>query len=468
MSARAKTLLGNLRLCTADGIAAVPICYLVLPGNFIVAALLVSTFQLSPEVYGIIGSMPYWGNFSQAFVMPFFNRRLLPKTVALLAAATQTLCWSVMTVAIGFMPAGRPEITAPWFVLFFGVSALSSAMAGVSWTSWIQEWVPRRIRPRYFGYRNRMLQVTQIVFLLLVAWLLWQSGGGSVRAFQIIFGGSVVVRVYSIWAQHRTVAGTSPARAEAKAPWREQLAAIRATTPFKWFVAYGAVWGFAANFFGPFYPVFMMEQLDCSASKVSFFIALTSVGGALSYQAWGALTDRFGNKPVMLFSMILWQAQNFLWCFLTPQNAWLLYAMYVYGGIMNAGFMLSLFNIQLKIIPPAAKTLAISLNLAVTALATAVAPILGGWALQKMLYAGAIPPLKAYHTLVIAQPALALLGCLLLVRVHEVNARPLSSVVGAMRNVRTLSAMLGLGFFVDHIFYRPQKKSASASRNNPS
>ena len=461
MSRHAQSLLGNLRLCTADGIAAAPICYLVLPGNFIVAALLVSTFQLSLEVYGIIGSMPYWGNFSQAFVMPFFNKRLLPKTVAMLAAAVQTACWAALAVAIGLLPAGRPEITTPWFVLFFGVSALSSAMAGVSWTSWIQEWVPPRLRPRYFGFRNRMLQTAQIMFLLVVAWLLWVSGGGTVRAFQLLLGGAVVARVYSIWAQYRTVAGTSPARAEASAPWREQLAAVRATTPFKWFVAYGAAWGFAANFFGPFYPVFMMEQLGCPAGKVSFLIALTSVGGALSCQAWGALSNRFGNKPVMLFTMILWQSQNFLWHFLTPQNSGMLYGMYVFGGIMNAGFMLSLFNIQLKLIPPAAKTLAISLNLAITALATAIAPILGGRILKKMLAAGVMPPLQVYHTLVLVPPVVALLGCLLLVRVREVNARPLSSVVGAMRNVRTLSAMLGLGFFVDHIFYRaPGRRDA--------
>ena len=31
-------------------------------------------------------------------------------------------------------------------------------------------------------------------------------------------------------------------------------------------------------------------------------------------------------------------------------------------------------------------------------------------------------------------------------------------VAGAMRNIRALSAMLGLGFFVNHIFYRQTKK----------
>lgn len=461
MSARAKTLLGNLRLCSLDGIAAVPVCYLVLPSNFIVAALLVTRFRLPPEIYGVICSMPFWGNFTQAFVVPFFNRRLLPKTIAMLAAVVQTLCWSSMAVAIGFLPEDKPHASSPWFLGFFAVSALASAMSGVSWTSWVQEWVPRRARGKYFGFRNRLIQVTQIVFLLGVGWLLTATGG-SVRAFQVLIGVSVALRVVSIYAQYRTVAGTGPARVEAKFPWRDQLATLAATAPYKWFIAYGAVWGFAANFFGPFYPVFMIEELGCSLGKVSFLIVLTSLGGALSYPAWGSLGDRFGNKPVMLFAMIAWQLQNFCWVFLTPSNAWMLYGMWTFGGMMNAGFTLSLFNIQLKLIPPAAKTLAISLNLAVTALATAVAPILGGWALQRLLLAEIMPRLQAYHTLMLVLPVTALLGCLLLVRVHEVNARPLSSVVGAMRNIRTLSAMLGLGFFVDHIFYRPAKNNAGA------
>ena len=472
MSARANSLSGssllrNLRLSTTDGITAAPICYLILPGNFIVAALLVGCFKLSPAVYGVIGSMPYWGNFAQGLVLPLLNRRLSPKVAAIWPAVAQVVCWAGLTVALGFLPEDRPETSGGWFLGFFAVSAVVSALASVGWIAWIQEWVPARLRHGYFGLRNRLLQVAQIAFLLVVAWLLW-SAGGTVRVFQVIFGGAVFLRVFSIWAQASTQAGAGVAAGAGAGalPWREQLAAIGRTGAFKWFIAYGAVWGFAANFFGPFYPVFMMEQLGRSAGNVSFFIALTSVGGALSYQAWGALGNRFGNKPVMLFAMIAWQVSNFSWAFLTPRNSWLLYGMYVFGGIMNAGFTLSLFNIQLKLIPPAAKALAISLNLAVTALATAVAPILGGRILQTMLAnaaagageAGAMSPLAVYHTLVLVQPVLGLLACLLLVRVREVNAHPLASVVGAMRNIRTLSAMLGLGFFVNHIFYRQPKK----------
>jgi hypothetical protein len=112
---------------------------------------------------------------------------------------------------------------------------------------------------------------------------------------------------------------------------------------------------------------------------------------------------------------------------------------------------------QLKLIPAEAKTLAISVNLAVTSLVTAVAPILGGALLGHFLARGA-DPLELYHGLFLVQPLVALMGCLLLVRVHESSAAPLSSVVGAMRNLRTLGAVMGLGFLVNFVFVRPPRK----------
>ena len=50
-----------------------------------------------------------------------------------------------------------------------------------------------------------------------------------------------------------------------------------------------------------------------------------------------------------------------------------------------------------------------------------------------------------------AKPMLSLLGCILLLRIEEPASSPLSSVVGAMRNIRTLSGVLGLSFFVNYL-----------------
>ena len=437
-----------------------PVCYLVLPSNFIVAALLTGQFGLQPEIYGLICSLPFWGNFVQAFLMPFINRALPPRSVSIVAATTQAAAWAALAVAIGFMPTDEPGMSGRWFLLILAVSAAATAMASVSWTSWIQEWVPMRIRGKYFGLRNRLNQIVQLVFLLVTGQLLARMGG-TVRAFQVLIGVAVFFRILSVVAQYRTHAGLAPAQSgDRRLPWRAQFMELARCSPFKWFIAYGAVWGFAANCIGPFYPVFMLEQLRLSLADISFLVVLSSIGGAVSYPAWGALADRFGNRPVMIFSMIAWQLQNLLWCILNPSNTWILYVMWAFGGVMGAGFALSLFAIQLKIIPRAAKTLAISLNLAVTALVTAIAPMIGGVLLEQLLHAG-YNPMTVFHGLFLIQPVMAILGCLLLTRVQEVNSRPLSNVIGAMRNIRTLSAMFGLGFLVDHVFVRRKKKEVT-------
>ncbi len=452
----------NLRHCTYDGIAATPIVYLMQPGNFILAALLVERFHLPPVTYGLIASLPFWGNFAQAFLMPLVNRMYSPKAVSVASSLLQALCWAVMAVMLSFLPVGQPEISGRWFVTFFGISAAVTALTSVSWMSWIQEWVPGRLRGKYFGRRNRLLQVAQIAFLLLSGWLLGKSGG-SVLAFQILLGGAVLLRIASVLFQRQIQAETPvDDRAEAKLSWRDQAAVLVTMKPFLWLVAYGAAWGFATSTFGPFNAVFMYKELGLSVQTVTAIIILSCVSGAVSTPAWGALADRFGNKPVMLFCMIAWQVQNFLWCILTPDNSWLLYGMWTLGGVVGSGFVLALFNLQLKIIPPQAKTLAISVNLAITSLVTALGPIFGGEILGHLL-SGNSPSLQIYHRVFLFTPIVGLLACLLLIRIHERAASPLSSVVGAMRNVRTLGSVFGLTILVDYVFIKPQRALKGAA-----
>jgi MFS family permease len=163
--------------------------------------------------------------------------------------------------------------------------------------------------------------------------------------------------------------------------------------------------------------------------------------------------------------MIAWQLQNFLWCILTPDNTWMLYGMWAFGGVVGSGFVLAFFNFQLRTIPPAAKTLAISINLAFTSLITATGPIIGGKVLQHLLLDGG-NSIDVYHRIFLVQPVLALLACLLLVRVHEPAASSLSTVVGAMRNIRTLGGVFGLSILMDYVFVKRPRQSRRARRTN--
>jgi MFS family permease len=422
---------------------------MALPASMAISALITKAYPLSTTSIGIMGSLPFVGNFLQIFVSPFLMRWRPPKVITVAAATLHWATWVALGILLPWIPRDCPADATLWILGWFLLSSCIGAVAGVTWSTWIEEWVPARIRGKFFGRRNQILQFVAVVFLMASGWILsrWDY---SVGAFQAVILGSALVRIISLRLQ-----AISPTRPHRPPPperesFRAQAQVLRASGSFLVFVAFGAVWSFAANCFGPFYFVFMFDKVGFSALDVGVVTALSQVGGALSLPAWGRLLDRYGNKPVMVVSLFLWQLSMFAWCVITPGNRVILYFLWTWIGATSAGFVLGQFMIALRLIPADAKKLAIGFNLAVSSLVAAVAPVLGGWALSHA--PAGWGGLAAYHAAFAVQPLVALAGAFLLLRVTEPLASPFSTVVGAMRNIRTLGGVLGLSFLVNYVF----------------
>jgi MFS family permease len=448
-------LLRSLRLCTAEGIMAMPIVTMSLPVNVFMTALVAKAFDLPKTTIGLISALPFVGNFLQIFVASFLAHWKPPKTITVAAASLHLVSWAALGIFLPWIPRSDPTAAGRWLIIWFLITSCFGAVAGVSWNAWIQEWVPYRIRGKYFGRRNGTLQFSTLTFLLIAGWSLSQWNY-AILVFQLIIAGAVLMRIFSLRWQWSSPAQARKHTDGVALPLREQLQVVLRSRSLLVFIGFGAVWSFAANCFGPFYHVFMFENLGLSAFEVGLLATLAQLSGALSLPAWGHLLDRYGNKSVMTFSLILWQVQNFVWCFLTPENRTLLYGMWIWGGATGAGFILGQFTFLLKLIPLQAKNLAIGVNLATTSFVAAIAPITGGailtWALARWSNA-----LTVHHVCFLVQPVLALLGCMLLLRVDEPRASSLTMVFGAMRNFRTLSGVFGLSFLTNYVFYRAQK-----------
>lgn len=452
----------SFALCTSDGIFAMPIVTMGLPVNLFLTALITKGWELPKPAIGLLTAMPFLANFLQIFAAPFFTRWRPPQFVTVLTAGGQAVCWLVLAVLLGFIPRDAPDLAARVFIGWFFVTSAFGAIAGVSWNAWVEDWIPARVRGKYFGRRNRYLQISTLAFLLVSGWVLAQWSY-SVAAFQAVIGGALFLRIFSIWWQWISPTRSHRPAPVAPLPLGGQIAVLRRARPLLWFIAFGAVWSFAANMFGPFYQVFLFEQLHLSAFDVGILSTVSALGGALALPAWGRLLDRYGNRPVMTVSLLVWQIVNLLWCFLTPTSSAMMYLIWALGGmtsmgaIASSGFVLGQFTILLRIIPVEAKSLALGLNLAITSLAAAIAPVVGGavlsWALHRWPDA-----LTVYHLCFLVQPVIATAGCVLLFKVHEPQSSSLTMVFGAMRNIRTLSGVLGLDFLVNYVFYRPNKR----------
>ncbi|HKB90826.1 MAG TPA: MFS transporter, partial [Opitutaceae bacterium] len=255
--ARTAHLRRNLTLCTAEGIVATPIVALIQPGNFIIAALLTITFPLPPERYGLIASLPFWCNFLQLPLTPWLDRHFRVQRVSVLFCLGQLICWAVFIAVLPFFPRDNIPLCGRWFVIFFFVMNAISAISGVSWTAWVQEWVPERVRGFYFGHRNRYMQVPTVLFLGIVGAVIDRLAG-SVYAFQFLFLSAVLLRGVSITMQNRMVTVDLPGAVNASPlPWREQLNRVIADRSLRMYILFGAAWGFAVTGLAAFYPVFL-------------------------------------------------------------------------------------------------------------------------------------------------------------------------------------------------------------------
>lgn len=446
--ARRQTIRRSLRYSVYEGVLATPLVYLNLPGNYVLATLLARTLDLSPAAYGMLVSIPFWCNFLQLFVSPVVARHFPARRVFLFTSWINAGSWVVLAGVLAWLAQVGSARPATVIGAALVLACFSMSIAAVAWTTFVQSWVPTDIRGVYFAQRNRICQITNLAFLGITA-AVFQFLGTGLGVFIGLFLGAFALRVWSLWFGHATAAqGDPPAR---DINLGTQISTLRRDRAFLGFVAAGAVWGFTANFVNPFYPVYLLRQLECGSGEVGLFFVLQVLFGALAFPGWGRLISRYGSRPVLLCAVALWGTIVIAWVFVTRETSWLAFVLGALAGAANAGVVLSQFNLVLKLVPPEAKALAIGFNTALTSLATALAPLASGWMLSWSLAQG-WAPLTVYRGLFLTLPGLAVVTWLVVRRLREPDTATLQDVVGAMRNVRTLGAVLGLGFLVTYLF----------------
>lgn len=271
----------NLVIGTGEGILAMPWNFITLPGNFIVAALLTQYYGIGKATYGLLVSLPMWSNAAQIALLPWLARFLTPKDLALGMGWLNIGMWTMLAAVLPFLPADDPRGTARLFLVFFAVASLSQAFVGVGWTSWVRVWVPSKIRGKYFGKRNRWLNIGTVVFLLL-ALALFAENETSLWPYQVLITVAVVARYGSlIWqhgirtdAEHLDVVGHGVV-----AQLRQNLDAPGLPR----FIVFAAWTSFWLAFAGPFVPVFSFEELGIQPGTFTILVILATGSGIFGW-----------------------------------------------------------------------------------------------------------------------------------------------------------------------------------------
>lgn len=411
---------------------------------------------------GMLSALPFLANLSQLTASFLLERTGQRKLLSLLAAGFSRLIWvGVILLPLGLFGTLR-DLRVWVMVAIVALASVFMAMNNAFWLSWLGDLVPARLRGRYFGRRNMVIAAVSMSVPLVASGFIdaWehhfspQNAGG----FLIVFALGIVSGLIALAVQWRMPA--MPLPPSHGTPFFSRLAIPLRDDNFRRFIIFHLCWGWSVNLAGPFFTVYMLKDLRLSYTIITALASVTALSNIFGMRFWGQLTDRFSAKPVMLLGGVGAAMLPGLWIGTAVVPSWIvLPVVHVLGGFAWAAFNLNLNTLLLALAPQRDRSIYLSVYAALTGLAIAAAPVVGGL-LGKMLQDGTLPLpawVNPYLLLFALSCLLRSLSLLLFLRVREPREVPLERLLLVFGNLRTLNAMVGFDALLHHGYMQGER-----------
>jgi len=420
----------SLQASTWDGICAAIFSNIaggVLLSNFLVE-LDADTVQI-----GLIAAIPMLVNLIQPLGAYLVSRTTSRHYYGLAVFGPSRLLWLILALGIlGFTLRGAdPHPLLQWTCGIVLFSNILAALGSASWLSWMVALVPSRLRGRYFGIRNSAVSLCTLICVPLAGWGVSAWPGGSLQGFGVVLLLGVVAGIISIGCQF-WMRDDNPQAPAAKA---QSLDMALVATPGIWrdsnlisFLVYFGSWALAINLSSPFFNIYMLDDLGLDVRWVTLYNSFTAATNLLMLILWGRLSDRIGNRPILLLVGILVAITPLLWLGIgtDPLSLWLwLPLLHIFMGSTWPAIELCSNNIQMAIAPIKNHAAFFAIAAAVAGGCGAVGTLVGG-GLAQFADCGGLPGMFALSSV------LRLAALLPLIRVHEDRGQSMTQVVNAI------------------------------------
>jgi predicted MFS family arabinose efflux permease len=159
---------------------------------------------------------------------------------------------------------------------------------------------------------------------------------------------------------------------------------LRKQTALPALISIAVVWNFFLNIPGPFFNVYMVENLKASASMVGIISSVATVAGLLVQRRLGRLADRWGAHRLQLISGLLIPILPIAWVF--TRAAWQIIPINILSGVLWGAYGLSSFNLLLELTPQEGRARYSAMYQIFVTLALAAGALVGGWMVTEWGY----------------------------------------------------------------------------------
>ena len=295
---------------------------------------------------------------------PIIGRRVANKKRFILTSRVISVLFRGSVLAVPFLLAPSWQLGA--LVVLLTCSLFFLQLLSPFFGSWQANTIPEGIRARFTSRQTIVASLAAMATGFLVGGFLDSfPEGGKQTGFLVIFAVSVVVGLLSTWTMGRAPypraqapPGEDPR--DEPAPSEEAPDAdgnLRVLlrpfldTNFRRTAAFYGLWSFSGGLTGPFYSVFMIDQLQISYTVISLLTALATVSAIVGYRLWAGLIDRFGAKPLMQILLVPHAVAPLFWIFNRPDAYGMIPVALALDGITSSGLSIASTPLLYSLLP---------------------------------------------------------------------------------------------------------------------
>jgi MFS family permease len=259
---------------------------------------------------------------------------------------------SLVPLAAVLLPVGTHAPVA--LVSAWCVYHLLEYCGTVALWSWIGDLVPRRIRGRFCGHRERWLtggRIAGIAFTIALASVWGWLAPSSPRVYPLALSaacGAVFMLLAIVPLAIMPGVDNSPS-AVPSAPWRAVIRAM-SQRPYRQLVLYSCGLSFVNGITQAAQGTYAPRVLRISYQGIQTITATMRAGQMAIAPTMGRWCDAFGSRPVMIASQLVVATGPLFLFMATRERWWWLVGAYL-AWIAYAGLNVGLDNLKLKLAP---------------------------------------------------------------------------------------------------------------------
>lgn len=300
------------------------------------SSLAISILSTLPQLLGALTQL-----FSVKILHTFSSRKKLIAACMFL----QSIIW----LPLFLIPSLFPRLGVASLIVAYCLFYMFGGFFIPAWTSWIVALVPEDLRGRFFGRKHQLAGRYGFIAAAIAGYILSVISEANIwLAYAVIFAAASLAKFISVLYVLRLHEDQTTQRIPSfeHGTLKDFFVHIRETS-FGKYVLYMCCMSFAVWIASPFFTPYMLTSQEEGGLGMTYlqFTIVNTIATFVSFSVfrhWGKLTDRFGNKRVLVFTALFTPFVPVLWLF--SKNFWFIVVIEIFSGIIWAGFNLASAN----------------------------------------------------------------------------------------------------------------------------